>query len=103
VLDERGIVLARGADGIGGQGIAAAVLAGIGAAVTGSEDHRTGHAAPGEAIRKAEKGSRGRRFLDGPEDRLGEISVLRVQDGIGAPVHREGDAGQGASGLATSA
>ena len=59
VLDERGIVLARSADGVGGQGVAAAVLAGIGAAVTGSEDHRTGHAAIGEAIGKAEKGRRG--------------------------------------------
>ena len=59
VLDERGIVLARSADRVGGQGIAAAVLAGIGAAVTGSEDHRTGHAAIVEAIGKAEKGRRG--------------------------------------------
>jgi hypothetical protein len=43
--------------------MAAAVLAGIGAAVTGSEDHRAGHAAIGEAIGKAEKGRRGGHFL----------------------------------------
>ena len=36
--------------------LAAAVLAGIGAAVTSSEDHRTGQAAIGEAFGKAEKG-----------------------------------------------
>ena len=63
VLDERGIGLARSADGVGGQVIADAVLAGIGAAVTGSEDHRTGHTAIGEAIGKAEKGRRGGHFL----------------------------------------
>jgi hypothetical protein len=56
VFDERGMVPARGADGVGGQGIAATVLAGIGAAVTGSEDHGTGRAAIGEVIGKAEKG-----------------------------------------------
>ena len=49
--------------GVGGQGIAAAVLAGIGAAVTGSEDHRTGRAAVGEAVGKAEKGRRCGHFL----------------------------------------
>jgi hypothetical protein len=63
VLDERRIVLARGVDGVGGQGIATAVLAGIGAAVTGSKDHHTGHPAIGEAIGKAEKGRRDRHSL----------------------------------------
>ena len=43
--------------------MAAAVLAGIGAAVTGSEDHRTGHTAIGEAIGKAEKWRRGGHFF----------------------------------------
>ena len=57
VLDERGIVLARGADGVGGRGIAAAVLAGISAAVTSSENYRTRRAAIGQAFGKAEKGS----------------------------------------------
>jgi hypothetical protein len=44
-------------------GAAAAVLAGIGAAETGSKDHCTGHAAIGEAIGKAKKGRRGGHFL----------------------------------------
>lgn len=63
VLDERGIVLACSADGLGGQGIAAAVLARIGAAVTGSEDHCTRHPAIGEAFGKAEKRRRCGHFL----------------------------------------
>lgn len=56
MLDERGITLARNADGIGGQGMTAAVLAGIGAAVPGAEDHRAGGRVIGEAIGQAERG-----------------------------------------------
>ncbi|BCG88545.1 hypothetical protein MesoLj113c_46550 [Mesorhizobium sp. 113-3-9] len=55
VLNERSITLAGRAYGVGGQGMAAAVLAGIGAAMAGSEDHRTGRAAVGEAVGKAEE------------------------------------------------
>lgn len=50
VLDEPGIVLAGGADG--GPDIAAAVLAGIGAAVTRAEDHRASQAV-GQTVGKA--------------------------------------------------
>ncbi|MHC2729239.1 hypothetical protein ACVIEO_002748 [Rhizobium leguminosarum] len=56
VFDEPGIFLARNADGISGQGVAATVLAGIGAAVSGCEDHHAGQTPIGEAIGKAEKG-----------------------------------------------
>lgn len=58
VLDQRCFVLACSADGVGGQDIATAVLSGIDTAVTGSEDHRTGQVAIGEAIQKTEKGGR---------------------------------------------
>src|SRR5690606_38598683 len=56
VLDQSGILLTRGADGIGGQSVAAAVLAAIGAAVAGAEDHRAGHTAGGESVGKTEEG-----------------------------------------------
>jgi hypothetical protein len=63
VLKEWCIVLARRADGTSGQGVAAAVLAGIGAAMGGCKDHRTGQTSIGEAIGKAEKGKRSCHFL----------------------------------------
>ena len=49
-------IMVSGSDRACGQGIAAAVLARIGGAMTGAEDDRAWRAAIGEAIRKAEKG-----------------------------------------------
>jgi MYXO-CTERM domain-containing protein len=63
MLDETGIVLACRTDGAGRQGIAATVLAGIGGAVGGRENHRAGQAVISEAIGKAEKGGRGGHIL----------------------------------------
>ncbi len=55
MLDKWSVPLAGGANGGGGQGVAAAVLAGIGGTVTGSEDHRARRAAIRESIWKAEE------------------------------------------------
>jgi hypothetical protein len=62
MLDQRGIALADGADGVGGLGIAAAVLATIGASMTCSEDHGPRHAPVGEVTGEAEKGRQGGHF-----------------------------------------
>lgn len=62
VLHQRNVILACSSDGAGGRGMAAAVLAAIGASMTRPEDHGSRHAPVGEAIGKAEKGRRGGHF-----------------------------------------
>ncbi|GAA2842768.1 hypothetical protein EDC40_102503 [Aminobacter aminovorans] len=58
VADECGVVLAGGADGIGGKRIAAAVLAAIGGAVAGAVNNHARVPAISEAIGKAEEAER---------------------------------------------
>nr|WP_218823525.1 hypothetical protein [Inquilinus limosus] len=57
--DKVGIVLAGGADGVGRQGVAAAVRAGIGGAMPGPEDHDPGAAVAGEAGGETQEAGRG--------------------------------------------
>lgn len=56
ILNERCILPARRTDGVGGQGVTTAVVAGVGAAVSRSEDHCARPKAICKAIREAKKG-----------------------------------------------
>jgi hypothetical protein len=74
---KRRIVLAGGANGIRRASIAAAVLAGIGGAVTGPEDHHARRAPAFEAVGKAEEGGHDSHWL-GPDRKRGLGRLARL-------------------------